>query len=121
MDAYTSFAAVYDMFMDNIPYEEWCEYLTSLLQENGVLDGLLLDLGCGTGSLTELLAKKGYDMIGVDISGDMLQLAMEKRERSGADILYLLQDMREFELFGTVRAVVSICDSMNYIDRKSVV
>lgn len=115
MDAYTSFAAVYDMFMDNIPYEEWCEYLTSLLQENGVLDGLLLDLGCGTGSLTELLAKKGYDMIGVDISGDMLQLAMEKRERSGADILYLLQDMREFELFGTVRAVVSICDSMNYI------
>lgn len=115
MDAYTSFAAVYDMFMDNIPYEEWCEYLTSLLQENGVFDGLLLDLGCGTGSLTELLAKKGYDMIGVDISGDMLQLAMEKRERSGADILYLLQDMREFELFGTVRAVVSICDSMNYI------
>lgn len=115
MDAYTSFAAVYDMFMDNIPYEEWCEYLTSLLRENGVLDGLLLDLGCGTGSLTELLAKKGYDMIGVDISGDMLQLAMEKRERSGADILYLLQDMREFELFGTVRAVVSICDSMNYI------
>lgn len=115
MDAYTNFAAVYDMFMDNIPYEEWCEYLTSLLQENGVLDGLLLDLGCGTGSLTELLAKKGYDMIGVDISGDMLQLAMEKRERSGADILYLLQDMREFELFGTVRAVVSICDSMNYI------
>lgn len=115
MDAYTNFAAVYDMFMDNIPYEEWCEYLTSLLRENGVLDGLLLDLGCGTGSLTELLAKKGYDMIGVDISGDMLQLAMEKRERSGADILYLLQDMREFELFGTVRAVVSICDSMNYI------
>lgn len=115
MDAYTSFAAVYDMFMDNIPYGEWCEYLTSLLREYGILDGLLLDLGCGTGSLTELLAKKGYDMIGVDVSGDMLQLAMEKREQSGADILYLLQDMREFELFGTVRAVVSICDSMNYI------
>ncbi|MEF9940404.1 MAG: class I SAM-dependent methyltransferase [Clostridium sp.] len=115
MDAYTGFAAVYDMFMDNIPYEEWCEYLTSLLCEHGISDGLLLDLGCGTGSLTELLTQKGYEMIGVDISEDMLQLAMEKRERSGMDILYLLQDMREFELYGTVRAVVSICDSMNYI------
>lgn len=66
MDAYTSFASVYDMFMDNIPYGEWCAYLTSLLKEYGVEDGILLDLGCGTGSLTELLAQEGYDMIGVD-------------------------------------------------------
>ena len=66
-------------------------------------------------SLTELLAQKGYDMIGVDFSEDMLQIAMEKREESGLPILYLLQDMREFELYRTVRAVVSICDSMNYI------
>ena len=115
MDAYTSFASVYDMFMDNIPYGEWCAYLTSLLKEYGVEDGILLDLGCGTGSLTELLAQEGYDMIGVDFSEDMLQIAMEKREESGLPILYLLQDMREFELYGTVRAVVSICDSMNYI------
>ncbi len=75
----------------------------------------MLDLGCGTGSLTELMAGKGYDMIGVDNSGEMLEMAMEKRSRSGRDILYLLQDMREFELYGTVAAVVSICDSMNYI------
>ena len=61
MDAYTSFASVYDMFMDNIPYGEWCAYLTSLLKEYGVEDGILLDLGCGTGSLTELLAQEGYD------------------------------------------------------------
>lgn len=115
MDAYTSFAAVYDMFMDDIPYEEWSDYLALLLRENGVLGGLVLDLGCGTGSLTELLAKKSYDMIGVDSSEDMLQVAMEKRALSGRDILYLLQDMREFELYGTVNAVVSICDSMNYI------
>lgn len=115
MDAYTSFAAVYDLFMDNIPYEEWSQYLISLLRERGVNDGLVLDLGCGTGSLTELLADSGYDMIGVDNAEDMLEIAMEKKLESGRDILYLLQDMREFELYGTVAAVVSICDSMNYI------
>lgn len=115
MDAYTSFAAVYDLFMDNIPYEEWCAYLTTLLKERGVENGLVLDLGCGTGSLTELLAAEGYDMIGVDNAADMLEIAMEKRIANGRDILYLLQDMREFELYGTVAAVVSICDSINYI------
>jgi len=115
VDAYTSFAEVYDTFMDNIPYEEWADYVQSLLTGYSILDGLVLELGCGTGSLTELLSQKGYDMIGVDNSGDMLQIAMEKRAVSGHDILYLLQDMREFELYGTVRAVVSICDSMNYI------
>lgn len=115
MEAYTSFAQVYDLFMDNIPYEEWASYVKGLLAEQGVEQGLVLDLGCGTGSLTELLAEAGYDMIGVDCSEDMLEMALEKRERSGRDILYLLQDMREFELYGTVRAVVSICDSMNYL------
>lgn len=101
--------------MDNIPYKDWCEYVTGLLNEYGIREGLILDLGCGTGSLTELLADRGYDMIGVDNSEDMLQIAMEKREKSGKDILYLMQDMREFELYGTVRAVISICDCMNYI------
>lgn len=98
-----------------MPYEEWCSYVTGLLREQGVERGLVLDLGCGTGSLTGLLAEAGYDMIGIDNSGEMLQMAMDKRAASGQDILYLLQDMREFELYGTVRAVVSICDSMNYM------
>ena len=115
MEAYTGFAEVYDTFMDNIPYEEWADYVQGLLREYGICDGLVLELGCGTGSLTEIMASKGYDMIGVDSSGDMLQEAMEKRQQSGLDILYLLQDMREFELYGTVRAVVCICDSLNYI------
>ena len=93
----------------------WSKYLIQLLKEYQVEDGLVLDLGCGTGNMTELLAKEGYDMIGVDNSEDMLEIASEKREKSGLNILYLLQDMREFELYGTVKAVVSICDSINYI------
>lgn len=114
MEAYTGFAEVYDMFMDNVPYEEWNTYLTGLLKEYGIEDGLVLELGCGTGKMTRLLAKSGYDMIGVDNSEEMLRIAMEAGEEDEG-ILYLLQDMREFELYGTVRAVVSICDSMNYI------
>ncbi|MGP8313213.1 class I SAM-dependent DNA methyltransferase [Enterocloster aldenensis] len=115
MEAYTGFAEVYDVFQDNVPYEEWCAYVTGLLKEYQVMDGLVLDLGCGTGSLTELMARSGYDMIGIDNSGEMLQIAMNKRNASGLDILYLLQDMRGFELYGTVKAVISICDSINYI------
>lgn len=115
MEAYTSFARVYDTFMDNIPYQEWAEYIKGLLQTYEVESGLVLDLGCGTGNLTQILAHSGYDMIGIDNSEDMLEIAMEKKYETNLDILYLLQDMREFELYGTVKAVVSICDSLNYI------
>ena len=118
MEAYTSFAEVYDQFMDNVPYREWADFLQEILQKEGISDGLVRDLGCGTGSMTEELAGRGYDMIGVDNSEDMLEIAMEKRQESGHDILYLLQDMQEFELYGTVRAVVSVCDSVNYVTEK---
>lgn len=118
MEAYTSFAEVYDQFMDNVPYREWADFLQEILQKEGINDGLVLDLGCGTGSMTEELAGRGYDIIGVDNSEDMLEIAMEKRQESGHDILYLLQDMQEFELYGTVRAVVSVCDSVNYVTEK---
>ena len=115
MEAYTSFAYVYDTFMDNVPYGEWARHIREKLCEHGVTDGIVLDLGCGTGTMTERLAGYGYDMIGVDNSEEMLELAMEKKTESGYDILYLLQDMRGFERYGTVRAVVSVCDSVNYI------
>ena len=115
MEAYTSFAYVYDTFMDNVPYGEWARHIREKLCEHGVTDGIVLDLGCGTGTMTERLAGYGYDMIGVDNSEEMIELAMEKKTESGYDILYLLQDMRGFELYGTVRAVVSVCDSVNYI------
>ena len=116
MEAYTGFASVYDLFMDNIPYRAWCDYVTSLLKEYGVEDGLVLDLGCGTGKLTRLLAGEGYDMIGVDLSEEMLEVALEHEMEDPKQILYLQQDMREFELYGTVRAIVIICDSMNYLE-----
>ena len=119
MEAYTEFAAVYDEFMDNVPYDEWADYLHGLLQKDGIEDGLVLDLGCGTGAMTERMAAFGYDMIGADNSEEMLEIAMEKRLESGHDILYLLQDMREFELYGTVRAIYSVCDSVNYITEET--
>ncbi len=114
-EAYADFARIYDVFQDNIDYEGWKDYILELFRDNGITDGLVLDLGCGTGTLTELLAGAGYDMIGVDSSEEMLMEAFEKRLASGHDILYLQQDMTEFELYGTVRAVVSVCDSLNYL------
>ena len=161
MGAYESFARVYDLFMDNVPYEEWGSYLTGLLREYGICSGTVAELGCGTGKMTRLLAAAGYDMIGVDNSEEMLEIAREAEYEADAwsaaeawdeadetdaleeyaelgepdepeesdepdepdepdelpngGILYLLEDMRELELYGSVRAVVSVCDSMNYI------
>lgn len=115
MGSYENFARVYDELMDNVPYEEWAEFILSILRENKITEGLLLELGCGTGKLMTLLGKAGFDMIGVDNSVDMLQIA---REKTSPEFLYLLQDMREFELYGTVKAVVSVCDSINYITDK---
>jgi len=112
MKAYTGFAEGYDLFMNEVPYEEWADYAVKILRDNGINDGLILELGCGTGKFTSLLADKGYDMIGVDCSEDMLAIA---RGNNKNEILYLLQDMREFELYGTIRAVVCVCDSLNYI------
>ena len=114
-DMYSSFASVYDRLMDNIPYDEWTDYLTKLLKKYHISDGLVAELGCGTGNITERLAAEGYDMIGIDNSAEMLDIAQEKKAASNSSSLYLCQDMREFELYGTVGAVVSICDSINYI------
>lgn len=126
MEAYTGFAKVYDRFMDNVPYGEWSQYLIKLLKEYGVEDGLVCELGCGTGCITRRLRDAGYEMIGIDLSEDMLEIARRQEMEAWEDkeeifvnskksILYLNQDMREFELYGTVAAVVSLCDSMNYI------
>ena len=127
-EIYTDLARVYDELMDNTPYEEWGDRLNELIRKYGVsaperdaenlLDSeknLVVDLGCGTGTLAELLYEKGYDMIGVDASESMLNIAMDKKAESGSEILYLQQDMRELELYSTVGTVYSVCDSLNYI------
>ncbi len=115
MSRYQNFAEVYDLFMDGVPYDRWAENITGILSSHGIRDGLVLDLCCGTGQMTRRLALAGYDMIGVDLSEDMLSLA---KQSGGEEILYLRQDMRSFELYGTVRAVVCVCDSMNYLESK---
>lgn len=115
MEMYSTFASVYDAFMDDVPYDKWASWLVRALRGHGADSGIVAELGCGTGQITERLARAGYDMIGIDSSAEMLGIARERKEKSGADILYLLQDMRSFELYGTVRAVVSVCDAVNYI------
>lgn len=128
MGVYQDFAGVYDRFMDNTPYGPWGERLDGLIQKYGVSKperdvqeileserNLVVDLGCGTGTLAEIMYRKGYDVMGVDVSEEMLNIAMEKKEKSGSEILYLQQDMRELELYSTVGTVYSVCDSLNYI------
>lgn len=113
MGAYEGFAALYDGFMD-VDYEGWLNYIETLWTRFGKTPELVLDLGCGTGGMTLALAKRGYSPIGVDLSQDMLAIAREKAE-GVEDVLFLCQDMRAFELYGTVDSVLCLCDSLNYM------
>jgi Methyltransferase domain. len=116
---YRRFAEVYDRLTQDIRYDKWADYLESAFLKFGKKPGLVLELACGTGSLTVELAKRGYDMIGLDLSCDMLSQAKEKSLKHGLDILFINQDMRSFELYGTVDAVICMLDSINYITEKS--
>ncbi len=112
---YNSFAEVYDLFMEQVPYGKWCDFLCRKLAGNGITEGTLCELGCGTGSMTELLAARGFSVIGIDGSEEMLNEAVRKKDLSGREILYLRQDMRDFALHGPVSAIVSVCDCLNYL------
>lgn len=131
MEAYSDFAEVYDNFMEDTPYPLWCQRITECIQKYGISKpaaagaasrdaleserNLVLDLGCGTGTMSILLAKMGYDVIGVDNSSAMLNVAIEKSKREGLDILFLMQDMRMLELYSTAGTIISVCDSLNYL------
>ena len=121
MEIYNDFATVYDSFMEDTPYDKWLSFIKETLKREGVTPNIVCDLGCGTGKLCELLVKDGSEVIGIDGSEEMLMIARENAMDKELDILYLLQDMSEFELFGTVDVIVSTCDSLNYLtDKKQV-
>ena len=116
-EAYHAISAFYDRVNADIDYGAWADYIEEHFRRHlPQKPELLLDLACGTGSMTLTLAERGYDMIGADGSTDMLNLAMERaRTADHPEILWLLQDMREFELYGTVGAVTCCLDSINYL------
>lgn len=121
MAGYGDFAYYYDLLTENVDYESRCNYISALLAENGVGKGILLDLACGTGTLSMLLSKKGYDVIGVDASQEMLSQAQEKKIEADADIIFLCQKMEELDLFGTINAAVCTLDSINHVTNEDTV
>lgn len=115
MASYGEFAYFYDGLTDNVDYEKRCDYIRDLLAENGIGEGILLDLACGTGTVSLILSRMGFDVIGVDASEDMLSVAQEKKMETGEDVIFLCQRMEEFDLFGTIKAAVSTLDSINHV------
>lgn len=115
-NSYRYLASHYDILSSDTDYERWSDFIEGIFAKNEIAKGsIILDAGCGTGSMTLCLAKKGYDMIGVDISFEMLSLARKKAEEQGVSPLFLCQDMSDIELYGTVKGAVSCLDSVNYL------
>lgn len=111
MDAYSKFSEVYDALMEDVPYEQIAKLVHNKIEKYNIKNNIILDLACGTGTLTKALTEKGYDLIGVDASADMLQKAQEKNP----GVLFLNQPMEEFELYGTVGTIVCSLDGINYL------
>ncbi len=111
----SAFAKVYDKFTENSGVNERANYLQALLIRFGVPKGILLDLACGTGALSEAFIQMGYDVISVDLSYDMLMQARQRLSPYGGKALILEQDMRELDLFGTINACVCSLDSVNHL------
>ena len=113
MNSYTDFASVYDSLMKkDVDYEKWADYIENLFDLLGVNPSLVCDVACGTGNITIPLARRGYDMTGVDVSESMLNIAREKSE--GLNILYLNQSMTKIDLYGTMGAFLCMIDGVNY-------
>ncbi|MBE7030943.1 MAG: class I SAM-dependent methyltransferase [Ruminococcaceae bacterium] len=114
MSSYTDFAYLYDRLTDDVDYTAWADYLEQLFAKFCTQKPqLVCDLACGTGSICAELSKRGYDMTGIDLSPDMLDVAAQKSV--GLPVLYLNQDITTFELYGTMDAILCLLDSVNYI------
>lgn len=116
---YNNFAYVYDKLTLDIDYKRWADYVESIFKRNNLSASMVLELGCGTGSFGVEMARRGYDMICLDLSSDMLDCAAEKAKKEDLDILFLNQNMCSFELYGTVDAIVCLLDSFNYLTNPS--
>lgn len=114
--SYDNFSRFYDLLTDNVEYEKRADYFCRLLSLCGIKDGILLDLACGTGSISVEMAKRGFDVIGVDSSIGMLNAARQKAFESGEQILLLNQSMDDLDLYGTVDCAVCVLDSINHLD-----
>ena len=115
MSAYETFASVYDIFMEQVEYDQWLNHIHALWDKYGLQPKTIIDLGCGTGSIALPLAKEGYDVIGVDLSPEMLTEADHKAMEEGVSIRFACQDMTELELGEEADCILSLCDSMNYL------
>ncbi len=113
MSSYQDFASLYDTLTFDVDYEKIADFIASHLSREGIKNGLVLDLACGTGTLTLALAKRGYDMTGADASEEMLSAARQKE--GSENLLFLNQPMEAFELYGTMDAIVCVLDSVNYL------
>lgn len=113
--SYGSFALFYDRLTENVDYETYAAYIKRLFQSYGKNIKTVLDVACGTGTLTSFLAKEGFEMIGTDESCDMLMQAQQKKLEENSDILYLCQSASELDLYGTVQGAVCTLDSINHI------
>lgn len=116
MTDYSRFAEYYDVLTKNICYKERAAYFNTLIERfGGKSGGILLDLACGTGSLSEEFTKLGYDVIGVDNSQEMLSVALEKKLDSDLPIQYLHQNMTKLDMFGTIDITICALDSLNHL------
>ena len=116
MSGYSAFARYYDELTANIDYKRRGEYFHEIIKKfKSTKDNILLDLACGTGSISEVMAGLGYDVVGVDNSDEMLGMAIEKKFDSGLNIQYLCQDMRNLDMFGTIDITICALDSINHL------
>ena len=115
MGGYSFFSSVYDTLTENVNYAARADYIADLLADNGIKGGILLDLACGTGTLSVEMSKKGFEVIGVDASADMLSVAMNNAYEAERNILFLCQPMQQLDLYGTINAAICTLDSINHL------
>ena len=115
MNSYQALSAYYDRFTDDVGYADWADFFERLFAREGIQPKLVLDLACGTGSLTRILAERGYEMIGADASPEMLMQAMQNTMDCEPRPLFLNQRMEALDLYGTVDACLCCLDSINYV------